>query len=150
MDFGVYSLVDVLVCKDSENRAKCKINCHLFSFLMEHQGQVGFPERYRFLFQQIPTAIIFQHLHLLDGNLVASLEFDGNSNCTEFNTIEIGIVQHLSILYSYVCHIVLVILALHWALRAQIYKELCQVTVPDIFNLYYPATCPTLIAVPRD
>ena len=33
MDFGVYSLVDVLVCKDSENRAKCKINCDLFSFL---------------------------------------------------------------------------------------------------------------------
>ena len=72
MDFGVYSLVDVLVCKDSENRAKCKINRDLFSFLMEHQGQVGFPERYRFLFQQIPTAIIFQHLHLLDGNLVDS------------------------------------------------------------------------------
>ena len=41
MDFGVYSLVDVLVCKDSENRAKCKINRDLFSFLMEHQGQVG-------------------------------------------------------------------------------------------------------------
>ena len=72
MDFGVYSLVDVLVCKDSENRAKCKINRDLFSFLMEHQGQVGFPERYCFLFQQIPTAIIFQHLHLLDGNLVDS------------------------------------------------------------------------------
>jgi hypothetical protein len=59
---------------------------------MEHQGQVGFPERYRFLFQQIPTAIIFQHLHLLDGNLVASLEFDGISNCGEFAIIKIGIV----------------------------------------------------------
>ena len=41
MDFWVYSLVDVLVCKDSANRAKCKINRDLFSFLMEHQGQVG-------------------------------------------------------------------------------------------------------------
>ena len=32
MDFGVYSLVDVLECKDSENRAKYKINLDLFSF----------------------------------------------------------------------------------------------------------------------
>ena len=94
MDFGVYSLVDVLVCKDSENRAKCKINRDLFSFLMEHQGQVMcFIERYFFYFNRF--------LPLLSSNtcicwmaiwLTHPLEFDGISNCTEFNTIEIGIV----------------------------------------------------------
>lgn len=37
MDFWVYSLVDVLVCKDSANRAKSKIKKAFFVFISEMQ-----------------------------------------------------------------------------------------------------------------
>lgn len=102
-----------------------ELNCQGFlgsSIHIEHQGQVSVSLRdivsistgsYRY-YLPTPASAGWQ-----SGRVIA-LEFDRISNCTEFNTTEI--VYHLCIMYCYLCHIVLVILALHWAMRPQIYE----------------------------